>query len=409
MPDNVCPVVGLLYATLSHLIIALAFLGVSARVAANGADTLLLLTIATGGVAVLARLCTLLLYRAQARSGDLDASGAARLERIFAIPYLAFAFAFGAFSARAMQVADTQSHILVVGLVFGYAAGVAAGIFHRPWIALPSIVLGVVPISVVALLKPEPTYIGVGLLLLLFLAGGIQTMMRNHRAATAEITARRVFTKLARADALTGLENRLSLREAFENAVLRVGRDGTLVVHCLDLDRFKAVNDTYGHPVGDELLRAVASRLRRLLRSGDVAARVGGDEFILLQASAQHPGEADLLARRIARTIAEPYSIHGHQLSIATSVGYAIAPQHGRDLDELIACADEALIRVKREGGGCPVCSRCRHRRRGGSPPAWLHRLKYGTTDRSADGNGALRALSTRRPDGWKADIEQHD
>lgn len=351
--DTYVAVVGLLYATLTpNLIIAVGFLGVSARVAADGADIFLMLAIAAGSIAVLARLGTLLLYRAEASAEGLQAAGAARLERIFAIPYLAFAVAFGAFSARAMQVASTESHILVVALVFGYAAGVAAGIFVRPWIALPSIVIGVAPTSLVALLKPEPTYVGIGLLLLLFLAGGIHSMMRTYRGATSEITARRVFTKLARADALTGLDNRLSLREAFENSLLRVGRDGTLSVHCLDLDRFKAVNDNFGHPVGDELLRAVADRLRRLLRTGDVAARVGGDEFVLLQASAQHPGEADLLARRIARAIAEPYSIRGHQLSIATSVGYAVRPQHGRDLDELIARADDALIRVKREGGG---------------------------------------------------------
>jgi diguanylate cyclase (GGDEF)-like protein len=120
----------------------------------------------------------------------------------------------------------------------------------------------------------------------------------------------------------------------------------------LDLDRFKAVNDTFGHPIGDALLQAVAGRLRGALRNGDVAARVGGDEFVLIQTGAQHLGEAELFARRIARAVAEPYSILGKHLLVGTSVGFAIYPEHGRDLDELMARADEALIHVKRVGGG---------------------------------------------------------
>jgi diguanylate cyclase (GGDEF)-like protein len=342
-----------LYATLiPTLIMAVAFLGIGAHVALETPDLLLNLLILFAGLAVLARVAVLLLFRAGARSERLDVPGARRIERLFAIPYLAFAIAFGAFSARAFQVATAEAHMLVLGLLFGYAAGVAAGIFLRPRIALPSMVLAVVPTSVAALTTPDSAYIAAGMLLLVFLAGGIQSMMRNYRVATTEITARRTFATLARADALTGLENRLSLREAYDGALERVGRDGVLAVHCLDLDRFKAVNDTYGHPVGDALLQAVSERLRRVLRAGDVAARVGGDEFVLLQVSAQHTGEADLFARRIARAVAEPYSILGRQLSIGTSVGYAFFPEHGRDLDELTAHADEALIRAKRAGGG---------------------------------------------------------
>ena len=333
-------------------IMAASFLCIGALIAHQTSDSLLTLLFAAGALSMIARLGVLLRYHATARGASFGLDAARRVERIFAIPYLAFALTLGAFSARAFQVGTAETHMLVVGLVFGFAAGVAAGIFLRPWIALPSIALAVVPTSATALVTPEPTYVAAGLLLLTFLVGGMHSMMRNYRAATAEITARAAFASLARADALTGLDNRLSLREAYDHAVAQGGADATLVVHCLDLDRFKEVNDTFGHPVGDALLKAVSDRVRRSLRAGDVAARVGGDEFIVLQTGCEHPGEADLLARRIARAVAEPYAVQGHRISIGTSVGYALQPQHGRDLDDLIACADEALIRAKRAGGG---------------------------------------------------------
>ncbi|MES2096509.1 MAG: GGDEF domain-containing protein [Pseudomonadota bacterium] len=345
-----------LYATLTpSIIMATAFLGVGAQVAITASDLPLTLLVVLGEAALLARLGLLLLYRASASSEALDLAGARNLERKFAIAYFAFAAAFGAFSARAFEVADVGSHMLVVGLLFGYAAGVAAGVFLRPWIALPSIILAVAPTGTLALTASDFTYRSVGILLLMFLGGGVHSMMRNYSAAVSEITARGTFALLARADALTGLDNRLSLRDAFDTALARADRGDVLVVHCLDLDRFKAVNDTYGHPVGDALLKAVADRLRRVLRSGDVAARIGGDEFVILQLHAEHASEAELLARRIARAVSRPYSILGHQLSISTSVGYALHAADGADMDQLIARADEALIRIKRGGGG--VCA----------------------------------------------------
>jgi diguanylate cyclase (GGDEF)-like protein len=342
-----------LYRTLMpSLFMAIAFIGVGSQVAIRSRDPLLTTLLAAGIVAMIGRFAVLLLYRTRASARSLDLDSARYYDRVFAAPYLTFAAAFGAFSARAFQLEGAETHMLVLGLLFGYAAGVVAVIYLRPWIAIPSLVMSVVPTSVVALMTANTTYIIAGALLLLFMVGAIETMMRTYRVATTEITTRRTFATLARADALTGLENRLSLREAFEAAIRHIGRDGVLAVHYLDLDRFKAVNDTYGHPVGDALLRAVSDRLRGVLRAGDVAARLGGDEFVVLQMGMQNGGDAELQARRVARAIGQPYSIQGHQLSIGTSVGFALYPQHGTDMDELIGRADEALIRMKRRGGG---------------------------------------------------------
>jgi diguanylate cyclase (GGDEF)-like protein len=123
-------------------------------------------------------------------------------------------------------------------------------------------------------------------------------------------------------------------------------------VLCLDLDRFKEVNDTLGHPVGDELLRAVAGRLRRCVRETDTIARLGGDEFAIVQISRTQPTDATALASRIIEAIDAPFDIDGHRVAVGTSVGIAIAPTDGTDPDQLLKNADLALYRAKSDGRG---------------------------------------------------------
>jgi diguanylate cyclase (GGDEF)-like protein len=333
-------------------IIAVSFIGAGTLIAIESPDLPLDMLIGFGIVAVAARIVNLLVGCSRVSDPALDVATARRLERRFASFYFAFALALGAFSARVFQVGTADERMLVVGLLFGYGAGVAAGISMRPSIAIPSLLMAVLPAASAAPLTPTLDRIGVSILLLLFLGGGIHSVMQRCRNAVRGITMRRTYEALARSDDLTGLRNRLSLREGFEQHVGRSLPAGILAVHCLDLDKFKPVNDRYGHPAGDSLLRAVSERLNGLLRKGDIAARLGGDEFAILQTGASHPGEADLLARRIVREIARPFSIEGHRIAIGTSVGYALSPQHGENLETLLARADEALCRVKSEGGG---------------------------------------------------------
>ncbi|AWN52891.1 EAL domain-containing protein [Methylobacterium sp. 17Sr1-1] len=158
---------------------------------------------------------------------------------------------------------------------------------------------------------------------------------------------------LARLDPLTGLPNRLQLREHLDAALARLERkaEGCAVL-LVDLDRFKPVNDTLGHPVGDALLRKVADRLRAMVRAGDTVARIGGDEFVVLQAGVTEPGEAQALARRVVDLVGRTYMIEGQLLSIGASVGVALAPADGRDADRLLKNADLALYRAKLDGRG---------------------------------------------------------
>jgi diguanylate cyclase (GGDEF)-like protein/PAS domain S-box-containing protein len=170
--------------------------------------------------------------------------------------------------------------------------------------------------------------------------------LRERRKAEAEIRF------LAHHDPLTGLSNRTAFATALERQLREQARDQTcFALLGIDLDRFKAVNDTLGHPFGDTLLRRVATRLRAAVRDADVVARIGGDEFSILLAGPMTPANAAMLARRVVEMIRRPFLIDGEVVSIGASVGVALAPQNGGECVALMKSADLALYRAKTEGG----------------------------------------------------------
>jgi diguanylate cyclase (GGDEF)-like protein/PAS domain S-box-containing protein len=187
---------------------------------------------------------------------------------------------------------------------------------------------------------------------------------------TEKRQAEKRISYMARHDGLTGLPNRLLFHEHLDEALLRLRRGNEkLAIHCLDLDHFKDVNDTLGHPTGDKLLMAGADRLRSCMRAGDIVARVGGDEFAILQMALKGPLEAHALAERIENRTSEPYDIEGHQIMSGASNGIALAPADGETSDPLLQKADMALYRAK-EDGRCTfrffepsmdACLRARH------------------------------------------------
>jgi diguanylate cyclase (GGDEF)-like protein/PAS domain S-box-containing protein len=158
---------------------------------------------------------------------------------------------------------------------------------------------------------------------------------------------------MAHHDALTTLPNRVLLRQRADETLARMRRSGLGVAAlCIDLDNFKSVNDTLGHPFGDLLLQSVAERLRALLREQDTIARLGGDEFAVLQAEVEQPEEVSALARRLLAALGEPYLLDGHLVAINASIGIALAPGDGDDADRLLKNADMALYRAKADGKG---------------------------------------------------------
>jgi diguanylate cyclase (GGDEF)-like protein len=175
--------------------------------------------------------------------------------------------------------------------------------------------------------------------------------VRTITDITERKRAEQEIVRLAHHDALTGLANRNLLHRRIEQAIGRANRYGEgFAVLCVDLDRFKTVNDTLGHSVGDALLRQLAQRLSGCARDVDTVARVGGDEFVVLQMNVNRMEEASTLAKRIQQCVGEPYLVAGSHLTIGVSIGIALAPQDGMDVDQLLGNADLALYRVKASG-----------------------------------------------------------
>ena len=174
----------------------------------------------------------------------------------------------------------------------------------------------------------------------------------THEDITEQRRSEIKIEYMAHHDSLTDLANRVLLNERLEQALGRIDREGMLAVHHLDLDQFKAVNDTFGHPAGDKLLKIVADRLRGLVRESDTIARMGGDEFVIVQVPISEPAEATSLAQRIIRLMSEPYDLDGHQAVIGASIGIAVGPNDGLSPDKLLRNADLALYRAKGDGRG---------------------------------------------------------
>jgi len=157
---------------------------------------------------------------------------------------------------------------------------------------------------------------------------------------------------LAQHDHLTDLPNRVFFREKLDWSLRRLGKGQKIAILCVDLDRFKAVNDSLGHLIGDKLLNAVADRLVNCVKERDFIARLGGDEFAIIQANVNRPEESGTLAGRIIERISAPYEIDGQQLNIGASIGLAIAPTDGTSADQLLKNADLAMYRAKADGRG---------------------------------------------------------
>lgn len=175
---------------------------------------------------------------------------------------------------------------------------------------------------------------------------------RSYLLREREQSQERRIRHLAHHDSLTGLANRVLLHERMDSA-LALAEQGIcpVAVLCLDLDRFKAINDTLGHHAGDLLLQQVAERLRQMTRTADAVARMGGDEFVIVQIGICDPTAISALALRVIETISAPFDLDGHLASIGTSVGIAIYPQDGCKATELMRAADAALYRAKKESG----------------------------------------------------------
>ena len=227
----------------------------------------------------------------------------------------------------------------------GVTAGYLSWTTRRPGQVLLTIILPLVALGT----------IGTGVLSM--------TMLRRLRRTSEELARRESQARYeAKHDALSGLPNRVHMVEKIESFLHAADRgDRRAVAAYLDIDRFKDINDTLGHDAGDQLIKAVAGRLKARLRPQDFLSRFGGDEFVILTAPAAPQGSA-ALAERVAQAFASPFAINGQNICMTASVGIALAPDNGVTADELMRHADIALYRGQEHGSGscCAV-----HRRNG--------------------------------------------
>ena len=190
---------------------------------------------------------------------------------------------------------------------------------------------------------------GIIAILVLFAAGLPGYLVYAQMRAISDARAEAQFQ--SEHDGLTGILNRHRMGDVAKGALaLNRRRKGRVAVLMIDLDRFKDINDTFGHVTGDKVLKAVATRLKSSIREEDSVARFGGDEFVVLQIGMAQPGGASYLANRLIGVLSEPYEIGGAQFACGASIGVAVSPPDAEDFEALLACADAALYKSKAEG-----------------------------------------------------------
>lgn len=182
--------------------------------------------------------------------------------------------------------------------------------------------------------------------------GHPELLARAVRYAIERKRTEERLTYLAQYDHLTGLVNRSLFRDRLIQAMARSKRlQQPIGLMLLDLDRFKAVNDTFGHDMGDDLLKAVSERLKTCVREVDTVARMGGDEFTIILEGVSSDQNILVVAKRITESIATPFELQGHHISIGVSIGVTIYPHDDHPVDELLKHADTAMYRAKQQGG----------------------------------------------------------
>ena len=284
------------------------------------------------------------------------------LELLFELGALSYAAMCGIIAAQTLLFhLPSTMQTLTVGMAIGYGVAMAARNAGRPVIAIGQLFLATAPVIVFCAISSELSYqllaVAMALLLpaMMSITATIFEVMRT--SIDAAETSRRLAEKmqlLARTDVVTGLTNRAGLNHDVVEMLMRLPEGQKLAMFWLDLDRFKEINDTLGHPIGDKVLAEIASRLRAVAPAAATVARFGGDEFIMVAEVADR-AESERLARSIADEVSRSTRIDGQRIDTAASLGVALLPDDGPDIDTLMQGADLALYHAK-VGGRNQIC-----------------------------------------------------
>jgi len=295
-------------------------------------------------------------------AGDARNRDARSLEIIYEVGAFSYAFLAGLVAALTIY-ADAGGHIQTLAVTYAlvYGVGISARNAGRPMIAIGQLLLSAAPIMVVGPLTGDVVFYVLSGTMVFVIFGVMsitfnvfRTLREQIIAADASAQMADRMRELARTDVVTGLTNRAGLNTDAVEMLMRLPDAKKLAMFWVDLDRFKEINDTLGHPVGDKVLAEVGNRLRNAAPEGATIARFGGDEFIVVAEVADR-GESEQLARALVDEISRPARVDGHRIDTAASMGVALLPDDGPDIDALMQGADLALYHAK-VGGRHQVC-----------------------------------------------------
>lgn len=307
--------------------------------------------IGLGVTGTLAKLVLIVRHRRFNAQAYLSLSGTRGFELAHYVTTALIAASVAGICTTAHLLPDSTIDNVATALLFGYCAGVVCRLSVRPLMAAGAMSLAAFPPTIALFVYGDFSHRIVALMFCLFVTGAMETISHVYCNARKHIEAQIRMAALARLDHLTGLPNRLALEEILDDGRLLAG-GGLVAVHVFDLDGFKAMNDRHGHAAGDQLLRVMANRLRTALSERDFAARIGGDEFVIVQPGIDSRDEADAFAASVHDLLTLPYPVGQATLRVGLSLGYAIAPAAEARLPALLEAADAASYRAKKRGGG---------------------------------------------------------
>lgn len=337
--------IDLMYSSLpSIVLITVAFAVTGFAAMLRTGDATLAMIGAAGGIVGSARIGLCLAHRRLRRSDRIARRDFWR--RWYAIGGWAFSCCIGLFVLRAFVLGDHFSQLAAMIMAVSYGAGMIVRVSVVPQVARVQLLIALGPIATGFAMQPGIENMLLAGLCVLYILGGMQLITYLHATILERLVARDELRALASTDHLTGLPNR---RFIMERLAERVGSAPSTAVLMLDLDGFKAVNDRLGHETGDQLLLAVAARLRTIAEGRAVPARLGGDEFVLIldDGSAE---EAERLAALIRTGLARPFALARQEIGIGACVGVAV-PRDGTTPSALLRSADNALYHAKAARG----------------------------------------------------------
>ncbi|SFI29372.1 diguanylate cyclase [Bosea sp. OK403] len=353
-PDNVLPeLVDIMFTSLASVVtVGIALAAAAWMSSALYEDQIVAAAGIAAAIVTTGRVLITVAYR-RARPRIQSAEQARRWERRYAVGGFAFCALLGGVAAYVFLTGDASAQLLIATVLVAYPCGMIIRVAVRPMIARVQLVLTLAPPIVASLVNGEPEHLLMAAMLIAYLIIGFEMIAHLHLTILDRIVAHRELARQALHDDLTMLPNRALFRQRLQEECDRTRRySQSFSVLYLDLDHFKAVNDTLGHAADDELLRQIARRLKAAARSSDIVARLSGDEFALIQTPLTEQAEACALALRLVETVAAPVMIDGREIRVGVSVGVTICKPPGDEPDALLQKADRELYAAKEAGRG---------------------------------------------------------